>query len=100
MCYRDAIDRVSYEQERDRLNQEILLAEIAEHEARIDQIDIQAAVKFGEFVLLNAPRLWTELPLAQKQRLQQIIFPRGVAFKDGAYRTSETSMIFFELGRW
>ncbi len=58
---------------------------------------MQTAVSFGEFVLLNAPRLWREFTLEQKQRLQQVLFPRGVQFENGVYRTAETSMIFFEL---
>jgi hypothetical protein len=37
------------------------------------------------------------LSLEQKQRLQQAIFSRGVQFGDGAYRTVETSMVFFEM---
>ena len=57
-----------------------------------------AALSFAEFVLSNAPRLWVELPLEQKQRLQQTLFPRGLQFKNGFYGTAETSMIFFELG--
>jgi hypothetical protein len=47
-------------------------------------------VSFGEFVLLNAPRLWAQLSSEQKQRLQQAIFPHGVKFEDGVYRTAET----------
>ncbi len=31
------------------------------------------------------------------QRLQQVFFPHGVQFEDGAYRTAKTSMIFYEL---
>jgi hypothetical protein len=48
-------------------------------------------------LLLNAPRLWVESSLEQKQRLQEVFFPHGVQFENGAYRTTETSMIFFEL---
>ena len=55
------------------------------------------AVSFGEFVLLNAPRLWVELRPVQKQRLQEVLFPHGVAFEDGVYRTAETSLSFFDL---
>ena len=33
------------------------LAEIDERETQIEEMDIQAAVGFGEFVLLNASRL-------------------------------------------
>jgi hypothetical protein len=79
------------------LNEELALAEIAERDARIEEMDVQAAVSFGGFILLNAPRLWTELSLEQKQRLQQVIFPRGVQFQDGVYRTAETSIIFYGL---
>jgi hypothetical protein len=60
-------------------------------------MDVQAAVSFGEIVLLNAPRLWAELPPEQKCRLQNVLFPQGVEFDAGAYRTKETSMIFFNL---
>jgi hypothetical protein len=48
-------------------------------------------------VLLNAPRLWAELSLEQKPRLQQVLFPNGVQFEAGVCRTAETSMIFFNL---
>lgn len=60
-------------------------------------MDVQAAVGFGEFVLLNAPRLWAQLSLEQKRRLQQVIYPQGLHFGEGAYRTAETSIVFFKL---
>ncbi len=95
--YHREIDQRTYEEQRDKLNEEVALAEIEERDARIDEMDVQAAVSFGEFVLLNAPRLWAELSPEQKQRLQQVLFPRGVQFEAGVYRTAETSMIFFNL---
>ena len=95
--YDRAIDALTYQEQLDRLNEEIALAEIDERDARIEELDVQAAVSFGEFVLLNAPRLWAQLSSEQKQRLQQAIFPRGVEFENGAYRTAETSMVFINL---
>jgi len=53
--YKHLIDPATYQQQLDKLNEEIALAEINERDARIEQMDIQAAVGFGEFVLLNAP---------------------------------------------
>jgi hypothetical protein len=73
------------------------VAEFEERDARIQEMDLQAAVNFGEFVLLNAPRLWADSSLDQKQRLQQALFPLGVQFEGGFYRTAQTSMIFYEL---
>jgi site-specific DNA recombinase len=95
--YDRTIDPPTYQEQLDKLNELIALAEISERDARIEELDVQAAVSFGEFVMLNAPRLWTQLSLEQKQRLQQMIFPRGVHFEGGAYRTAETSMVFFDL---
>jgi hypothetical protein len=95
--YQRAIDESTYQEQLDKLNEAIAVAEIDERDARIEETDVQAALGFGKFVLLSAPRLWVQLSLAQKQRLQQVIFPRGVQFEDGVYRTAETSMVFFEL---
>jgi len=95
--YERVIDQSTYQDQLDKLNQEIALAEIEERDARIDQIDIESAVSFGEFMLLNAASLWVNLSLEQKQRFQQVLFPRGVRFAGGVYRTEQTSMIFSEL---
>ena len=96
VCQR-AIDESTYQEQLDKLKEAIALAEINERDTRIEETDVRAAVRFGEFILLSAPRLWVQLSLEQKQRLQQVIFPRGVQFEDGVYRTAETSMVFFEL---
>jgi site-specific DNA recombinase len=95
--YRREIDRVTYQEQLDKLNEEIAFAEINERDTRMDELDVQTALSQGEFLLLNAPRLWMESSLEQKQRLQEIFFPQGVQYENGAYRTTETSMIFFEL---
>jgi hypothetical protein len=68
--YRRETDRVTtYQEQSAKLNEEITLAEISERDTRIDQLDVQIAVSHGEYLLLNAPRLWTESSLEQKQRL-------------------------------
>jgi hypothetical protein len=66
-------------------------------EARLNQLDIEADVEFAQYALLNAARIWSEFSPEQKQRLQKLIFPSGVLFAEGAYRSIATSMIFFEL---
>lgn len=54
-------------------------------------------MEFGQHVLLNAARLWAQSGADQKQRLQKVMFPQGVLFTDGVYRTNAASIIFFEL---
>jgi len=95
--YKHAIDEQTYGEQLDKLNEEITLAEIEEQDARLDELDVEAAVEFAQYVLLNAPRLWAESGADQKQRLQRLIFPQGVLFSKGVYRTNATSMLFFEL---
>jgi hypothetical protein len=66
-------------------------------DARLDQLDTEAVVEFAQCLLLNAVRIWSESSPEQKQRLQKLIFPTGVLFAEGDYRTNVTSVIFFEL---
>jgi hypothetical protein len=63
--YRQVIDRVTYQDEKDRPDQEIALAKIAAHEARLEEMDVEAVVAFAEHVLTNAARLWREFSLEQ-----------------------------------
>src|SRR6202521_6407145 len=70
--YKRQIGRVTYQEQLDKLNEEIALSEIEERDTRIDELDVQAAISHGEFLLLNAPRLWMESSLEQKQRLQEV----------------------------
>jgi hypothetical protein len=72
-------------------------AEISERDAWIDELDLHAAVSLVEWVLLDAPRLWIQLSLDQKQRRQQPLVPRGIRFEKGVYRTTETSIVFLQL---
>ena len=97
--YERIIDKQTHQEQLDKLREEIALAEIEERDARIQELDIEAAVNFGELILLNAPRLWVDSSLDQKQPLQQALFPLGVQFEEGSYRTAQTSLIFFELER-
>ena len=95
--YERAIDKLTYQEQLDKLNEEVAVAEIQERDCRCQELDIQAAVSFGEFLLLNAAQLWSDSSSNQKQRLQQALFPGGVQFADGNYRTAQTSLIFYEL---
>jgi hypothetical protein len=49
--------------------------------------------------LTNAGRLWMELDLDQKQRLQQVPFPEGVRFDGERFGNPEwTSLLLFAVG--
>lgn len=92
--YEKAIDRETYDRQRDKLNEEILLAEMAEQDAKLEGYDIDAVLSFAGHVMANAARLWTEVSSEQKQRLQTVLFPKGVTFVNGEFGTTETSPLF------
>ncbi len=41
--------------------------------------------------------MWQEMSLNQKQRFQQVLFPEGVQYSEGVYRTSGTCLMFNQL---
>ena len=92
--YRSAISEADYRQMKEALEQEILTLEMKVNEARQEEIDIQQLLDFSENLLLNAAGTWSESGLEQKQRLQQVLFPQGVSYEGGSYRTTVTNPMF------
>jgi hypothetical protein len=80
--------------QRDKLNEEIVLAEMQEREAKLETYDVEAVLNFAQHIILNAAQLWTKLESDAKQRLQKVLFPQGVAFAKGSYKTAETCLLF------
>ena len=92
--YEKTIDRETYQRQLDKLNEQIVLAEMQERDAKLESYDVDGVLAFAEHVLLNAARLWTEFSSDQKERLQSVLFPKGVTFLDGNYRTTEICPFF------
>ena len=99
MVYHQTIGRKEYDEMRIPLELELAECEDNLREARLAETDIDAVVAFAEDLLLNAASVWERCSLDQKQRLQRVLFPQGVEFSDGEYRTQETSFLFKPLGQ-
>ena len=67
-------------------------------DAQADEIEIETVLDFAQMVLLNASNLWKTAPSEQKQRLQQVLFPEGVTYSEGKYRTTVTCLLFNGMG--
>ena len=63
-------------------------------EAQATEVRVEKVVEFAEDLLLNVAGAWERCSLDQKQRLQQLLFPAGVEYADGVYRTQQTSLLF------
>jgi site-specific DNA recombinase len=98
--YQRAIDQTTYQQQLDKLNESMALAEIDQHDERTEELDIEAVLDFAERVSLNAARLWLEANLAQRQRFQALLFPEGLQVEKGEIRTPVTPSFYEELHRF
>ncbi len=76
--YAQSIDQTSDERQRDRLREELTLAQIDRHAEAIEEVDVEGVLAFAERVLPRAADLWVQASADQKQRLQQLFFPDGI----------------------
>lgn len=85
----------SYERQRDRLGEELTLAQIDHYADATDELDLQGILAFAEPILLRASDLWVQASLDYKQRLQQLFFPEGIAYDGIRFnRTAVTAPLF------
>ena len=92
--FRNAIDEPTYKEMRAKLIEDLTLAEMELREALAEEIEIETVLDYAEMVVTNASNLWKAAPAAQKQRLQQVLFPEGVNYSEGKYRTAVTCLLF------
>jgi hypothetical protein len=92
------IDLDTYERQRDRLREELTPAQIDRHTSELEELDVEGILAFAERVLLRASDLWAQASLDQRQRLQQLFFPEGIAFDgESVVRTAVTAPAFSYL---
>ena len=95
--YRGTIDETVYQRQNDKLSEEIAFARTQLHEEEMAEIDVEGVLNFAETVILDARRLWIEGDLGQRQRLQKVLFPKGVTYDpETGFGTAETALFF----RW
>ncbi len=92
-----SIDRQSYERQRDKLREDLALAEMEIADAKLEAVDIEGVLAFAETVLTDASGLWTAASLDQKQRLQGVLFPEGLRFDGREFGTAATCLAFKQL---
>ena len=73
-----AIDRPTFQQQMDKLEEELANARLALAEAKYEDFDIEGVVAFAEQILSQPAKLWSEMSLDQRQRLQRVLFPSGI----------------------
>lgn len=93
--YEQSIDIDTYDRHKERLNEELTLARMERHSTELEEMDVEGILSFAERVLPRAADLWVQASLEQRQRLQQLFFPEGIAFDGKAFvRTALTAPAF------
>ena len=88
----------TYGRQRDKLREELTLAEIDHHSEAVDELDVEGILAFAERILPRASDLWVQASLDYRQRLQQLFFPEGIAFDGNRFnRTAVTAPAFSYL---
>ena len=95
--YQRHIDAETYERQRDKIREEIALAQIELEDAKLEEIDIEGVLGFAEHLLTNAARLWLEASSDQKRRLQEVFFPEKLRWTATGFGTAVTCMAFSQL---
>lgn len=95
--HRREIDKETYEDQLDRTREEIAVAELELHDAKLEEFDMEASLGFATNVLSNAARFWIECSPEQKERFQRILFPEGLRFDGEGFGTPATCLAFSYL---
>ena len=91
------LDQRTYDEQTVRLRGEIESAEQELREADLEQMDVEALLAFAEKLVERPRPLWLESTLEQKQRLQRVFFPDGVAYTKDGFGTTPTNCFFSVL---
>jgi hypothetical protein len=93
-----SIDIDTYDRHADRVREQMTLVKIDEHTSKLEELDVEGILAFAERVLPRTADLWVHASLDQRQRLQKLFFPQGVAFDgNGFVGTAITAPAFSYL---
>jgi len=95
--YQHSIDKTVYQEQLELIEDEIALAQLDAHDAKLEELDIEAALNYATDALRNAGRFWIQCSADQKQNFQRVLFPEGLVFDGKSYRTAPTCIAFSYL---
>ncbi len=95
--HENKIDKSTYQEQVDLLNEQITLVELEIYETKLEELDIETSLNYATNALTNAATFWTQCSADQKQTFQRVLFPNGLIFDGETYRTATTCLAFTYL---
>jgi hypothetical protein len=98
--FEKAIDRESYERQRDLLRDELAIAELDLPAAQNSEGSLASVLGFTGYFVSNVSSLWLEATPELKRQLQAAVVPTGIDWDGATFGTALTAPIFNVLGRF
>ena len=92
-----SIDHQSYSDLRDRVREDLAIAELERNRAQIEEVDVEGVLAFAEHVTGNSASLWTNASAPEKRALQSALFPEGLRWNRDGFGTPVTCRAFSYL---
>ncbi len=95
--YQHSIEKSVYQEQLELLENEIALIELDAYDAKLEELNVEAALNYATEALRNAGRFWIQCSAHQEQNFQRVLFPEGLVFERESYRTAPTCIAFSYL---
>lgn len=97
--YEQAIDRATYQAQRDELREQLALTKIELSNATVEEMDVEGMLAFAQHVLEHASALWTAAATTERRiQLQWVCFPQGLSYAFETFQNPISCWEFFNLG--
>jgi len=97
LLLRGTIDEATYKEQVEKLDEEIIPAQMQLNGSAKDEYDIEGVMDFLERLVLNAPSLWAEGNLEQRQKLQHLLFPGRITCLNDVFEPTVTCLLYNDL---
>ena len=94
MRRRNELELDDYNNEMNKIKTEIKNLSSNIQDDEVSEVQFKKLLDNAEYFLKNIEPLYNTFPISKKRELLQIIYPKGVEYGNGKYRTKEKSYIF------
>ena len=92
------IDQPTYDEQVERVDQEIVFAQMSLREAELEELEVETVLAFAEHALENTAAFWFDSNVEQKQKFQRVLFPEGIRYsQEDRFGTPASSSFFKEI---
>ena len=93
LLFEGTFDKITYLRNRDEIEEQIISKKIQLDDYENGLIDVTGLIEYGKKFVYNLSSLWLNFDTAQKRGFQEILFPEGLSFENGEFRTATISPI-------